>query len=179
LLEAGRADEAYDAAGRFAIAAEQAGFRDGTDVVAVASLVSGEYHGAADQWLKIADDAEKQALNGLLLSLAPHPPWPLLTTQTVFDSLYQRPEAISGAKMNAALVELEWGSIKRSGRLFHEVLAANPDARDRPLVAFYVGELTDGKEEIDSVAASNRIVVSFAPEPGTDATPEEEPPPEK
>jgi hypothetical protein len=175
LLEAGRVDEAYNVAGRFALAAEQAGFREGTDVVAVASLVAGEYRVAADQWMRIADDAEKRALNDLLLSLAPHSPWPLLATQRTFDFLFQRPEATSGARTNSALAYLEWGAVNMANRLFHDTLAANPDARDRPLIAFYIADLTEGKEEIDPVSPSNRIIESFAPEPGAEPAPESRP----
>jgi tetratricopeptide (TPR) repeat protein len=173
LLEAGRIDEAHEAAGPFAAAAEQAGFRDGTDVVAVASLALGEYRGAAEQWVNAADSLEKQAFNGVLLSLAPHAPWPLAATGTALDFLYQRPEALAAPRVSAALAYLEWGQIEKALRLFHEVLTSNPDTASRPLVAFYLRELTHGKEEIDPEYPSNRIIESFAPEPGEDEATEE------
>ena len=67
-------------------------------------------------------------------------------------------------KINAALSLLEAGRIKSAELAFREVLDISPDSSLRALVKFYISELTLGKEEIDVVPPSNRIVELFTPE---------------
>jgi tetratricopeptide (TPR) repeat protein len=168
LLETGRIEEAYDAAGRLAGAAERGPLADWKDIVALASLVYGDYSGAALRWQSAADDIELQSLNGMLLSLAPHPTadrWPLSTTKAMFEYLYRHPEMIAGVRTNVALVHLEQGHIDLAEQYFHDVLAAAPDTINRPFIAYYLWELSDGKEEIDMTPPSDRVFELFAPEP--------------
>ncbi|MGE5195627.1 MAG: tetratricopeptide repeat protein [Deltaproteobacteria bacterium] len=175
LIEAGRIEEAYDAAGRFAAAADQAPLADWQNIVALANLAYGDYSGATLRWQSAADEAEMQAFNGLLLNLAPHPSqlrWPLSTTASFFNYLFQRPESVAALRMNLALVHLEEGQVELAEAFFRDVLATAPDTVNRPLVAFYLRELTDGKEEIDGWPPSDRIIELFAPEPDAADKPE-------
>src|SRR5262249_3182634 len=152
LIETGRCEEAFEAAGRFAVAAEQSQVPDWVDVVALASLAYGDYEGAIGRWAVAADLAEQQALHNLLQNLAPHAsnyPWPLATTASIFEGLYQRPESIANLRMNVALARLEQGQLELAREQFRSVLTTNPDTLNRPLVSFYLRQLSDGKEDID------------------------------
>jgi tetratricopeptide (TPR) repeat protein len=167
LIEIGRTDEAFEAAGRFAAAAQQAQVPDWVDVAALASLTYGDYNGAAGHWTDAADQTEKHSLHGLLRNLAPHAsnyPWPLSTTGSFFESHYQRPESIASLRMNAAMTRLEEGQLELARELFRSVLATSPDTLNRPLVAFYLRQLSDGKEEIDLWSPSDRVIELFEPE---------------
>jgi tetratricopeptide (TPR) repeat protein len=168
LIETGRSEEAFEAAGRFAEAAEQARLPDSVEVVALASLTYGDYEGAASRWTGAADQAENLSLNALLQNLAPHVsnyPWPLNTTRAFFDALYQRPESIASLRMSVALVRLEEGQLELARELFRSVLTTSPDTLNRPLVAFYLRQLSDEKEEIDLWSPSDRVAELFEPEP--------------
>lgn len=169
LIEAGRVEEAHAAAELFAESAQQAGLTDWASIVAMASLPNADYNAAADRLLSAVEQTERSSLISLTLGLAFHPlqqgPWPLSTTQMAVDYLYRRPATVASMKMSAALVYLEEGQLSLAERLFREVLATDPDSSDRGLVAFYIGELTDGKEEIDLERFSERIPELFAPEP--------------
>lgn len=169
LIEAGRVDDAYEAALRFAGAAEQAQVPNWHDIVALASLPFAEYKGATDHWRVAADDAERDSHTELLLSLAPHDarqPWPLSTTSAAFDALYQRPSMIASLRMNAGLIYLEQGLNKRAARFFRDVLATNPETVHRSLAVYYLRQLSGGKERIDLYPPSERVHELFAPEPG-------------
>jgi tetratricopeptide (TPR) repeat protein len=168
LLEVGRSEEAFEAAGRFAVAAEQAQLPDWADVVALASLTYGDYDGAIARWTSTADQTEMQSLHGLLRNLSPHAnnfQWPLSTTSSIFEALYQRPESIASLRMNAALARLEAGQLEMARENFRSVLVTSPDTLNRPLVAFYLRQLSDGKEEIDLWSPSDRVIELFEPEP--------------
>jgi hypothetical protein len=168
LLEAGRIDEAHDASGRFAAAAEQMRLSNWVDIVATISLIYGDYSGAISRLQTAAEEAEAQSFNGLILNLPPHATntaWPFSTTQSLFATLYQFPESIAGLRMNVALVHLEQGNVELAASFFRDVLTTCPDTIHRPLVTFYLRELSDGKEDIDSESPANRITELFAPEP--------------
>lgn len=169
LLEAGRVDDAYEAAGRFAGPAEQAQLPNWHDVVALANLPFADYKGASDHWRVAADDAERDSLNELLTSLALHDTrnvWPLGTTKAAFDVLYQRPALIASLRMNAALIYVEEGLNKRAARFFRDVLATNPETIHRSLAVYYLRHLSGGKEDLDLYPPSERVHELFAPEPG-------------
>jgi tetratricopeptide (TPR) repeat protein len=168
LIETGRSEEAFEAASRFAAAAEQSQLPDWADVVALASLTYGDYEGAVGRWTSAADQTEMQSLQGLTRNLAPHAsnyPWPLSTTASLFEALYQRPESIASLRMNVALTRLEEGQLELARELFRSVLATSPDTLNRPLIAFYLHQLSDGKEEIEIWSPSDRVTELFEPEP--------------
>jgi hypothetical protein len=136
--------------------------------VSLANLTYADYNTAAGRWRKAADDAELQSLNGFVLTLAPHNstfPWPLSTTTSAFNYFYQQPETNASVKVNVALTYLEAGQLQLAERFFRDALSTYPDTVQRPLVAYYLLELTDGKTEIDIVAPSDRITEMFEPEP--------------
>src|SRR5262249_38751360 len=124
-----------------------------------------DYFSAMGYWQDAADQAEKGALMGLVQSLAPHntsQPWPISTIGTAYNYQYQRPEAVASLKMNVALLQVEQGQIAPAEHALHEVLAANPDSSSRPLVRYYLYEMTDGKEQLDPIPPSDRVVELFA-----------------
>ena len=169
LLETGRVDDAYEAAGRFVNMEQKAGVADWGDVMAIACLPQGDYDGATDRWLTAAAEVERRVLQKLVLTLPPrlidpNAPWPISTTRVATEYFFQSPETVAGMKVNVALAYLESGEIKLAEQYFREVLAGCPDTQSRPLVAYYIYELSDGKEETDMVPPSDRVVESFAPE---------------
>ncbi len=169
MLEAGQVEDAYNAAGRFAEIGEQAGLPDWADVVALASLPFADYNAATERWQTAANVAEKQALNGLLLSAAPHntnSAWPLSVTASATGYFYQAPEAISNLRLNVALTYLEEGQLQYAEEFFRDALASNPETASRPFIGYYLWELSGRKEEIDFLSPSNRVFELFAPEPG-------------
>jgi hypothetical protein len=102
-----------------------------------------------------------------LQNLAPHAsnyPWPLSTSGSFFEALYQRPESIASLRMNVALTRLEEGQLEMARELFRSVLTTSPDTLNRPLVAFYLRQLSDGKEETDLWPPSDRVIELFEPE---------------
>jgi tetratricopeptide (TPR) repeat protein len=168
LIETGRVDEAYTAASLLAEEADRLGIpkSDWTDVVALANLTFADYSGAVERWRAAADEAEKLSINALLLSLAPQAPWPLTAVGSSMNFLFQQPETIANTRVNVALTYLEAGHLALARRFFEEALDTSLETSARPLIAFFVYELTEGKEIIDTLPPSNRVFESFTPEPG-------------
>ena len=170
LLEAGRVDEAYEAAGRFVQMAPKSGPADLGDIMAIACLPEGEYEEAARRWLTSAAEVERRMLQKLVVTLPPrsigdpNAPWPVSTMQVAVENFFQSPETIANMKMNAALTYLEYGEIKLAEQFFREVLIDSPDTQNRPLVRYYILEMTEGQEELDIVPPSDRVSESFVPE---------------
>ena len=165
LLESGRVDEAFEAGRRFADAAKQAGVPGWADEAALSSLPNADYFSAMGYWQDAAEQAEKIALSGLVQAVAPHngsQPWPISTINAAYNYQYQRPETVAALKMNVALLQVEQGRIEAAEHDLHEVLAANPDSPSRPLVRYYLSEMTDGKEQLDLIPPSDRVVELFA-----------------
>jgi len=169
LLEVGRVDDAYEAAGRFVNMEQKAGLADWGDIIAVACLPQGDYEGAAQRWLMAAGETERRTLQKLTLMLPPrqvdaNAPWPLSATRTATEYFFQSPETVAGMLLNVALTYLEQGEIKLAEQYCREVLATYPDTQNRPLVAYYLYELSGGKEETDMVPPSDRVIELFTPE---------------
>ncbi len=169
LLEAGKVDEAYELAGQFVMRAQKSGEADWGDIMSVACLPQGDYEGATQRWITVAADAERRTLQKLILTLPPRvvdasAPWPISTTRTATEYFFQNPESVAGKKLEVALAFLENGEVKLSEQYFRDALATYPDTLNRPLIAYYLLELTDGKEITDTVPPSDRMSESFAPE---------------
>jgi len=177
LLEAGRVEEAYESAGRFAAVASQAGLPDWADVVALTALPQADYEGALNRWIGAGDEIEARTLTNVVMTLSPRPmsirndpPWPIPATSQAAELFFRNPERVASLRLNAALVNLERGELEYAARFFRDVLAANPDSTFRAIVAFYISEMTNGKEEIDLVPPSDRVSELFEPE--AEAAPE-------
>ncbi len=170
MLETGRVDEAFDIASRFAAMAEMQGVSTWADNVSPCCLAQGDYDNAIKYWEAASNEIERLALGRLVLTLPPrttdpNAPWPLSTLNSTVNYYFQSPEQCASMKINAALSLLEEGRIKSAELAFREVLEISPDSSLRALVKFYISELTFGKEEIDIVPPSNRIIELFTPEP--------------
>jgi tetratricopeptide (TPR) repeat protein len=182
LLESGQVERAHTAAEQFAAAAETSGIKGWADPVAFTNLADGNHEAAALALTRYAETLSKNSSSKLLLTMPPRPagrnaaPWPIMTTQSAMEHLYQDPEQIAGATLNAALIYLEIGQLKSAETYFRHVLAVNPETRARTLVALYLLELT-GKDDIDPLPPSERIPELFAPEAEPEAEPASEPEP--
>src|SRR4029077_3203603 len=116
-------------------------------------------------------EIEARGLTQVVATLPPRPmsapnglPWPMPATSQALDLFFRNPERIASLRLNAALINLERGELELAGRYFRDVLVSNPDSTFRSLVSYYIGELTDGKEEIDLVPRSDRVSEAFEPE---------------
>ncbi|MBI3866423.1 MAG: hypothetical protein HY290_31470 [Planctomycetia bacterium] len=169
LLEAGRVEEAYDAALRFSAMADMNGVSTWADIVAVACLPQADYDAAKRHWEAAGNELDRIALARLLMSAPPRTgdpasPWPLTTTTSALTYFYQNPEEVASTKLSVALALLEQGRVRAAEQAFRDVLAISPNSNFRPFVRFYLSELTFGKEVIDLVPPANRVVEEFTPE---------------
>ncbi|MFN0054444.1 MAG: hypothetical protein ACKV0T_19890 [Planctomycetales bacterium] len=168
LMECGRAEEAWNAAERFAEPARREGINDWANIVALANLPKGGFIRAADLW---KTDAEETSMNGVKMILATLPPrssrsvWPLGATQSTYNAMYMLPEVVSGRQMDLALLYLEEGQLAQAEESFRAALHSFPETANRPLIAYYLYELT-GTEEIDILPPSETIPALFAPDEG-------------
>lgn len=173
LLEAGRIDEAYEAAQRFAEVAARTRVPEWAHVVALTYLTEANYKMAVELWTSDVEQIQHSALNNVLMTLAPKSstaPWPLGTLQSGSELLYNAPENVATHNMEIALVLLEAGQLKMAEESFRDVLTAEPETPYRPLVAYYLYQLT-GKDDVDLLPPSEMIPILFAPEPGTEPEP--------
>jgi tetratricopeptide (TPR) repeat protein len=169
LLEAGRIDEAVDAAQRFSEAASRSRMPEWAHVVALASLTEGNYKQAIELWETDAEQISESGLYSALTNLPPKAysaPWPLGALQSGSDMLYTIPESVATRDMEIALVALESGQLALAEETLRRALATDPETASRPLAAYYLYELT-GKTDVDLLPPSEQIPILFAPEPGT------------
>lgn len=166
-IESGRVQEAYENAERFAVPAQRSGLPNWHDAVAIANLPNANYARAAELWGMAAEEASKNLLTSLVQGLAPHPvgsSWPLSTTQVAADYFFRRPDIIAESRLNTALLYLDQGQLTLAQGALEGVILANPETVHRPLVAYYLRELTGKEEPIEPFPPSQSIPMEFAPE---------------
>lgn len=175
LMEAGREEEAHNAAEMFSVAAKQAGAADFADTVARAQLPAGDYARAQELWKAGIENAELTALNASVVGLPWYSnvlPWPISTIQPASNLLYALPQAISQLQLTMALALVEEGQLAKAEEQFAAALASDPETAARRLIAFYLAELT-GEEVVEPFPPSERIPALFAPESDDEPQPEE------
>lgn len=164
-IESGRVQEAYENAERFAVPAERSGLPNWHDAVAIANLPNANYARATELWSKAADEASKRILTSLVQGLAPHPvgsAWPLSTTQAAADYFFRRPDIIAESRLNTALLYLDQGQLTLAQGALEGVILASPETIHRPLVMYYLKELTGKEEPIPPFPPSQTIPMEFA-----------------
>ncbi|MSR57522.1 MAG: hypothetical protein EXS05_07605 [Planctomycetaceae bacterium] len=177
LLEAGRVEDAHNAAEQFAESARRAGVADWSTLVALTNLPEADYKRAIEVWRDDVQQSSKVALNTVLATLPPRPagtPWPLATTRATYELFYMTPETIAAREIELAQLYLEQGEVKFAEEQFREALKANPETPSRMLIAYYLGELT-GKIVVEPFPPSETVPGLFAPEPVADM-PDDDPP---
>jgi len=158
LLESGQCEEASNQLEQMEAVAQRDRFTRWRSPAALASLGNANYARAISIWNKEADELETRIKVSLLqsLPLAAIPrTWPLGQTSAAISALHQFPSQAADDLFNVALSELETGNNSRAVEVFHRVLEFKPDSPMRPLIHFYLLQLTD--EEIDPVAPSDQI----------------------
>jgi tetratricopeptide (TPR) repeat protein len=174
LLEAGRIDDALEAAQRFASVAAASGLTDWASLFALANLSEANYAGALEAWERETDQIASVAMSNTLQNLGFHSsdgmPWPLGTLRTAVDFLYSAPENIAYHELEMGLVALEAGQLTAAEEHFRATLRANSESSNRILAAYYLFELTG--ERSDLLPPSENVPGAFSPE--SDA-PEEKP----
>jgi tetratricopeptide (TPR) repeat protein len=169
LIEVGRLEEAYEAAGQLEGAAAESGFREWRAARALTHILHGEYDQAAQTWTGEAQTLEDTAFGKLLGSIpvrdAPPPnnPWPLSLTVNAAEYYFQLPSQTSTLWMSAGLAQLEAGQLPKAIQSLRKALEKNPESADRRLIVFYLSQLTG--EEYDILPPSESVPVLFEPEP--------------
>jgi hypothetical protein len=158
LIEAGRCEEASIQLEQMEAVAQRDGFARWRSPAALVSLGNANYPRAISIWNKGADELETRTKVSLLrsLPLASIPgAWPLGQTSAAITALHQYPAQAADDLFNVALSELESGNNSKAADVFYRVLEINPNTRMRPLIRFYLLQLTG--ETIDPVAPSDQI----------------------
>ncbi|MGQ0634202.1 MAG: tetratricopeptide repeat protein [Planctomycetaceae bacterium] len=167
LIESGRLEDAGRAAELLAEMSRQSlGLTDWPEIVAVARLCGGEYLRVAEVLQEGVERVDAAALRSAAASLSPLGagltfPWGAVQTASIY--LYARPQTIARFKLQAALAQLERGALTQAQQLFEEALEADPETRARPLIAYYLRQLT-GTDQVDPLFPSQTIPGLIAPE---------------
>lgn len=168
LIEAGRP---WDADPLLRRVQEFIGKQPGLDWRTIAALLSlgrGDQTQAIDLWSVEYTNARFQQLLTLAetMPLVVRPElWPTYQTQQVVGAFDRYPHQVADIRFQIALSYLEGGRSEEAARTFQEILDESPETRLRPLIRFYLAQVTG--EVVDSEPPSNRIPVTgdmFAPE---------------
>ncbi|MCH7477917.1 MAG: hypothetical protein IIA14_07430 [SAR324 cluster bacterium] len=173
LHEAGRVQEADEILTGLDAVAEQYQLPGWQTPAAWASLANGNYRRAIFLWDISTNSLAERQLTPLLAPLVMVGPslfWTPFHTQAVNATLIRVNAQSTQAVFEIALSHLETGQNKRAAEAFRQVLKIDPATRYRPLVGFYLFQLT-GKE-IEILPPSQR----FPMEPHEMFTPESEDP---
>jgi tetratricopeptide (TPR) repeat protein len=173
LHEAGRVQEADDILTRLDADTELYQLPGWQTTAAWASLANGNYNRAIRLWTLSTNSLAQTQLTPLLAPLVIVGPslfWTTFHTQAVNATLIRVNAQSAEAVFEIALSHLETGQNIRAAKAFQQILKINPATRYRPLVGFYLFQLT-GKE-IEILPPSQR----FPMEPHQIFTPESEEP---
>lgn len=167
-IEAGRCEEAHEAAERFSQPAAESRLPNWQDPVAFANLPNADYPRVRELWLSKADEAAKSAFSNLLVGLIPRPSglagWPLATMSSAAGWYFQKPDIVSETRLNLALVFLEHGQLAAAQQQLELALAANPETPSRSLILHYLVELKGTDDFVEPFPPSQTIPGLFASE---------------
>lgn len=126
---------------------------------AFTNLGNGNYRASFDLWRQEIRSHEESSIAGVLQTLPMiQPPatsfWPTQHTVSVINYLYGLSQQQTPLKMNLARCEMEVGQPEQAIALFREILEEQPDTVHRPVIRFYLYQLT-GKLIPDQVPAPN------------------------
>ncbi|MGH7128451.1 MAG: hypothetical protein ACREIV_07765, partial [Planctomycetaceae bacterium] len=172
LLEAGRAEEAFNTLQSLESLAREYDLTGWHWAAAIARLAAGHYESAAELWAEWAHEMQARRVERLLQTLplvggASAALWPSLHVQLSGEALLQTPHEIADAQFDAALSYLEAGENAKAEDLFRQSLDTAPETPLRPLTAFYLALLSD-EDPVDVLPPSDQIPITpdlFAPEP--------------
>tara|TARA_R110002095_G_scaffold147182_4_gene127273 strand:- start:10162 stop:13299 length:3138 start_codon:yes stop_codon:yes gene_type:complete len=114
---------------------------------AFTSLGNGNYRGSFDLWRQELRSHEEARIAGVLQSLPLiQPPsnsfWPAQHTASVASYLYGLSQQQTPLKLNLARCEIEAGQPKQAAAVLHEIVDEQPETPYRPLIRFYLYQLT-------------------------------------
>ena len=158
LLESGRVEDASLLFARFEEQRGQFAFLNWRFPAGLSKLARGEYELALPLWNQQIDIHETRLTSTLLqsLPLCESPRlyfgqgqelWPSHQTRSILNSLYTFEDGIENILLDIALCRLEAGHTKLAAEGFHAILDRNPDTILRPLLSFYLFQVT--KELVD------------------------------
>lgn len=137
---------------------------------AITNLGNGNYQGSFDLWKQEIQTQEETQIAGVLQTLPlVQPPtqslWPAQHAVSVINYLYGLSQQSAPLKMNLARCEIEVGQPEQAIALFREIIEEQPETPLRPVIRFYLYQLTG--EMIPEQAE--------APQGQTEPEPSEEP----
>ena len=168
LIEAGRPWDADPILERVKnVLGKQPGL-DWRSIAALLSLGRGDQSQAIDLWSTEYTNARFQQLLTLAetMPLVVRPElWPTYQTQQVVGAFDRYPHQVADIRFQIALSYLEGGRSDEATRTLKAILEESPETRLRPLIRFYLAQVTG--EVVDIEPPSNRIPIEadmFAPE---------------
>ncbi len=166
-MEAGRLEEAEQELLNVQGMAEQIGLPGWRTPLAMVKLANGDYQQAIQLWTDQRSNTNDRRMNSLFSSFPlvcatqPLPIWPLVHLQQSASALLSLPNENAQLLLNVALSHLETGRNKAATEIFQKILEIAPDSSVRPLVAFYLLQLTG--EEIEPLPPSDWISLDVLP----------------
>ena len=114
---------------------------------ALTNLGNGNYRGSFDLWKQEIKSYEEARIAGVLQTLPLiQPPatslWPTQHTVSVINYLYGLSQQQSPLKLNLARCEIEVGQPEEAIALFREIIEEQPETPFRPMIRFYLYQLT-------------------------------------
>ncbi|MCH9724546.1 MAG: hypothetical protein K0U86_06540 [Planctomycetes bacterium] len=114
---------------------------------AFTNLGNGNYRGSFDLWKEEIRSQEEARIAGVLQTLPfIQPPessfWPTQHTVSVINYLYALSQQQTPLKLNLARCEIEVGQPEQATVLFREIIEEEPDTPYRPMIRFYLYQLT-------------------------------------
>ena len=168
LMESGRAQEAVDRFQRFESAGPALGLNDWQTPAAWAVLATGDYDHAIKLWNTQLKSREQRQVTQVLQTIPLKLPvsmlgqgrdlWPTTQTATVANTLFEHRNYAATLNWHIGLSYLESGRIKSAQAALETSLELEPDTMMRPIIAFYLTQITD--KLVDAISPNDMIPVS-------------------
>jgi tetratricopeptide (TPR) repeat protein len=166
LLEAGRAQEAFESAAILAEAPQQKTDSQWESIAAMTHLAQGDYDTAIRMLSRARDDLEQNTLARVMEGLVPRASsgqpqtaWPVSAVLNGREVLPQGVSQASQFSLSIALIHVEQGMLGTAARSLRSALESHPNTAARPMLAYYLYLLTG--EEIDVLPPMESIPVLF------------------
>ena len=140
--------------------------------LAIVRLANGEYAQAAQTLSDFADQLRLASWFNLSHALPAHgtetspDPWPFHLLTTGMEHLYSKSAEVASLHALSGVIQVESSQLDLAKKDFQRSLDLEPDLAARPLIAWYLSELTNA--DVDPFPRREQIPVLFASEDGDD-----------
>jgi len=170
LLEAGRAQEAFDAAALLEQAPNRQPNSEWESIAAMTHLANGDYDSATRRLRQARIELEQAAFSRLLEGMAPQTTtdqpqaaWPITALASGTQSWPRAADQAVQFAITTGMIEVEQGQVAKAAKTLHSALDSDPNTAARQMAAYYVYVLTG--EEIDLLPPAETIPILFEGEP--------------